>query len=67
VFHFPVFYCLILFPFSATLTQNLINEGYAVAQLVNQLHDIVVESEDFSDKQKSIIVEKLAVSFSLLS
>uniref|UniRef100_A0A8V0YVD3 Replication factor C subunit 4 n=1 Tax=Gallus gallus TaxID=9031 RepID=A0A8V0YVD3_CHICK len=39
---------------------NLINEGYAVAQLVNQLHDIVVESEDFSDKQKSIIVEKLA-------
>ncbi|KAM6122377.1 replication factor C subunit 4 [Pterocles gutturalis] len=43
-----------------TLAKNLINEGYAVAQLVNQLHDTVVESEDYSDKQKSIIVEKLA-------
>ncbi|POI36224.1 hypothetical protein CIB84_000025 [Bambusicola thoracicus] len=43
-----------------TVAKNLINEGYAVAQLVNQLHDIVVESEDFSDKQKSVIAEKLA-------
>ncbi|KFP30609.1 Replication factor C subunit 4, partial [Colius striatus] len=43
-----------------TMAKNLINEGYAVAQLVNQLHDAVVESEDYSDKQKSVIVEKLA-------
>ncbi|XP_032862349.1 replication factor C subunit 4 [Tyto alba] len=43
-----------------TLAKNLINEGYAVAQLVNQLHDTIVESEDYSDKQKSVIVEKLA-------
>ncbi|NXI01752.1 RFC4 factor, partial [Pachycephala philippinensis] len=43
-----------------TLAKNLINEGFAVAQLVNQLHDTVVESEDYSDKQKSAIVEKLA-------
>uniref|UniRef100_A0A8D0FTJ3 AAA+ ATPase domain-containing protein n=1 Tax=Strix occidentalis caurina TaxID=311401 RepID=A0A8D0FTJ3_STROC len=43
-----------------TLAKNLINEGYAVAQLVNQLHDTIVESEDSSDKQKSVIVEKLA-------
>ncbi|XP_010281179.1 PREDICTED: replication factor C subunit 4 [Phaethon lepturus] len=43
-----------------TLAKNLINEGYAVAQLVNQLHDTVVESEDYSDKQKSVIAEKLA-------
>ncbi|NWQ74568.1 RFC4 factor, partial [Columbina picui] len=43
-----------------TLAKNLINEGYAVAQLVNQLHDAVVESEDYSDKEKSAIVEKLA-------
>ncbi|NXB18064.1 RFC4 factor, partial [Rhagologus leucostigma] len=42
------------------LAKNLINEGFAVAQLVNQLHDTVVESEDYSDKQKSAIVEKLA-------
>ncbi|NXI20014.1 RFC4 factor, partial [Irena cyanogastra] len=43
-----------------TLAKNLINEGFAVAQLVNQLHDTIVESEDYSDKQKSAIVEKLA-------
>ncbi|XP_009471154.1 PREDICTED: replication factor C subunit 4, partial [Nipponia nippon] len=43
-----------------TLAKDLINEGYAVAQLVNQLHDAVVESKDYSDKQKSVIVEKLA-------
>ncbi|NXS74620.1 RFC4 factor, partial [Pandion haliaetus] len=43
-----------------TLAKNLINEGYAVAQLISQLHDTVVESEDYSDKQKSVIVEKLA-------
>ncbi|NXW63396.1 RFC4 factor, partial [Eurystomus gularis] len=42
------------------LVKNLINEGYAVAQLVNQLHEAVVESGDHSDKQKSAIVEKLA-------
>lgn len=51
-----------LLPFSSVPVQNLINEGFAVAQLVNQLHDTVVESEDYSDKQKSAIVEKLAVS-----
>ncbi|NXP13744.1 RFC4 factor, partial [Thinocorus orbignyianus] len=42
------------------LAKNLINEGFAVAQLVNQLHDAVVESGDYSDKQKSAIAEKLA-------
>ncbi|NXQ22814.1 RFC4 factor, partial [Peucedramus taeniatus] len=43
-----------------TLAKNLINEGFSVAQLVNQLHDTIVESEDYSDKQKSAIVEKFA-------
>lgn len=57
-----VFLLLNHFHFPLSRTQNLINEGYAVAQLVNQLHDTVVESEDYSDKQKSVIVEKLAVS-----
>ncbi|KAJ6660944.1 hypothetical protein lerEdw1_016964 [Lerista edwardsae] len=41
-------------------TKNLINEGYAASQLINQLHDIIVERENLSDKQKSIIAEKLA-------
>ncbi|XP_034638058.1 replication factor C subunit 4 [Trachemys scripta elegans] len=43
-----------------TVVKNLINEGYAAAQLVNQLHDDIVEREDLTDKQKSIIAEKLA-------
>ncbi|KGL88189.1 Replication factor C subunit 4 [Charadrius vociferus] len=60
VFQSVVFLLLNYFHFLLSLTQNLINEGYAVAQLVNQLHDAVVESEDYSDKQKSAIVEKLA-------
>ncbi|XP_077204393.1 replication factor C subunit 4 isoform X1 [Paroedura picta] len=42
------------------VTQNLINEGYAATQLINQLHDIIVEKEELSDKQKSVITEKLA-------
>lgn len=44
------------------LLQDLINEGHAATQLVNQFHDVVVENDDLSDKQKSIITEKLAVS-----
>lgn len=65
VFQFVAFLLLDYFRFPLSPTQNLINEGYAVAQLVNQLHDTVVESEDYSDKQKSVIVEKLAVSLQL--
>lgn len=42
------------------LLQDLINEGHAATQLVNQLHDAIVENESLSDKQKSIITEKLA-------
>ncbi|XP_003225743.1 replication factor C subunit 4 [Anolis carolinensis] len=42
------------------VTKNLIDEGYAATQLINQLHDVIVEREDLSDKQKSIIAEKLA-------
>ncbi|KAK7795810.1 hypothetical protein U0070_000916, partial [Myodes glareolus] len=42
------------------VVKDLIDEGHAAIQLVNQLHDAVVEDEDLSDKQKSIITEKLA-------
>lgn len=45
--------------------QDLINEGHAATQLVNQLHDAVVEKDDLTDKQKSVITEKLAVSMAL--
>ncbi|XP_074988194.1 replication factor C subunit 4 isoform X2 [Caretta caretta] len=44
-----------------TVAKNLINEGYAVAQLINQLHDDIVEREDLPDQQKSVIAEKLAM------
>ncbi|XP_055977112.1 replication factor C subunit 4 isoform X2 [Sorex fumeus] len=43
-----------------TAVKDLINEGHAATQLVNQLHDAVVEKDDLSDKQKSVITEKLA-------
>ncbi|KAG8516576.1 Replication factor C subunit 4 [Galemys pyrenaicus] len=41
------------------VVKDLIDEGQAATQFVNQLHDVVVET-DLSDKQKSIITEKLA-------
>lgn len=40
--------------------QDLIDEGHAATQFVNQLHDVVVENDNLSDKQKSVITEKLA-------
>uniref|UniRef100_A0A8C8RF98 Replication factor C subunit 4 n=1 Tax=Pelusios castaneus TaxID=367368 RepID=A0A8C8RF98_9SAUR len=43
-----------------TVVKNLINDGYAATQLVNQLHDVIVEREDLTDKHKSVIAEKLA-------
>ncbi|ELV09445.1 Replication factor C subunit 4 [Tupaia chinensis] len=42
------------------VVKDLIDEGHAASQLINQLHDIVVENDDLSDKHKSIITEKLA-------
>ncbi|KAM4772344.1 replication factor C subunit 4 isoform 2-T2 [Rhinophrynus dorsalis] len=44
-----------------TVVKNLINNGHAATQLVNQLHDIILEREDLTDKQKAIITEKLAL------
>lgn len=38
------------------------NEGYSAMLLIVQLHDKLVEAEELTDKQKSIIAEKLAVS-----
>uniref|UniRef100_A0AAR2KBF2 AAA+ ATPase domain-containing protein n=1 Tax=Pygocentrus nattereri TaxID=42514 RepID=A0AAR2KBF2_PYGNA len=39
---------------------TMIDEGYAGTQILNQLHDIIIE-ESLSDKQKSVITEKMAV------
>lgn len=41
--------------------QNMVDEGYAATQILSQLHESVIE-QDLSDKQKSAITEKMAVS-----
>ena len=38
-------------------------DGFAASQVLSQLHDNIVINESLSDKQKSIICEKMAVSF----
>ncbi|XP_076879592.1 replication factor C subunit 4 isoform X2 [Brachyhypopomus gauderio] len=40
--------------------KDMIDEGYAATQVLNQLHDIIIE-ESLGDKQKSVITEKMAV------
>ncbi|XP_069474737.1 replication factor C subunit 4 [Ambystoma mexicanum] len=42
------------------VVKNLINEGHAATQLVNQLHDVIIEGEVLTDKHKSAVTEKLA-------
>lgn len=37
-------------------------EAYSTSQLIEQLSDRIIVSDDFSDKQKAIIGERLAVS-----
>ena len=41
-------------------------EGFSGAQLLNQLHDRIVESDDLSDVQKSVMCEELAICSSRL-
>ncbi|KAG9494007.1 hypothetical protein GDO78_001716 [Eleutherodactylus coqui] len=43
-----------------TVVKNLINNGHAATQLVNQLHDVILERSDLTDKQMAVIAEKLA-------
>ncbi|KAH9489000.1 replication factor C subunit 4 [Bulinus truncatus] len=40
--------------------QDVINEGYAAAQVLTQLHDKIITFEILGDKQKSLICEKMA-------
>ncbi|CAB1331903.1 unnamed protein product [Coregonus sp. 'balchen'] len=39
---------------------NMVDEGYAATQILNQLHEAIIE-EELNDKQKSAITEKMAV------
>lgn len=43
------------------IRQNIVDEGYAATQILSQLHESIIE-QDLSDKQKSAITEKMAVS-----
>ncbi|PIO29597.1 hypothetical protein AB205_0214020 [Aquarana catesbeiana] len=49
-----------LFEKLETVVMSLINNGHAATQLVNQFHDLILEREDLTDKQKAAIAEKLA-------
>ncbi|XP_061883976.1 replication factor C subunit 4 [Entelurus aequoreus] len=46
--------------------KNMVDEGYAGTQILNQLHDCIMEQE-LSDKHKSVIAEKMAVVDKCLS
>ena len=41
-------------------------EGYSAAQLITQFHDDLVTMESITDKQKAVIMERLAVSTVML-
>ena len=41
--------------------KELIAEGYCASQTLSQLHDKVVAMESLTDKQKSIIAERMGV------
>lgn len=41
--------------------KEIIAEGHAAAQVINQVHDRIVEMDELNDHQKSAIMEKLAI------
>ena len=43
-------------------SQDMIAEGHSAAQIITQLHDLLVPMSDINDRQKSAIMERLAVS-----
>jgi len=43
--------------------QELMAEGHSAVQLLLQLHDKLVEEDKLGDNQKSVIFEKIAVSY----
>ncbi|ESO82133.1 hypothetical protein LOTGIDRAFT_198206 [Lottia gigantea] len=43
------------------IIKTMINNGYAATQVINQIHDRIVISEELTDTQKSVICEKIAL------
>ena len=42
--------------------KEIIADGYGASQMLSQLHDKVVSMESLTDKQKSVIAERMGVS-----
>ena len=42
--------------------QEFILDGHSASQLIHQLHDNLMTDDSLSDKQKSIVFERLAVN-----
>ena len=43
--------------------KDLMLEGHSAAQIITQLHDVILALDDLPDRQKSHVMERLAVSF----
>ncbi|XP_070538431.1 replication factor C subunit 4-like [Ptychodera flava] len=43
------------------IVKEIMAEGHSASQILSQMHDILVQKPDISDKQKSAIAERLAV------
>lgn len=43
------------------VVEDFVLEGFAASQLFSQIHDVIVRSDEYTDHQKSVICEKLAI------
>ena len=44
------------------IVQQIISDGYAAGQLLNQLHDTLIDNEHLDDPKKARIFEKLSIA-----
>ena len=45
-----------------TEIENVMNEAYSASQILDQLHDIILDDTVLSDKQKCVIMEQISVT-----
>ena len=45
--------------------KDVILEGHSGYQIITQLHDQLITNDNLNDKQKSVVMERLAVSYYL--
>ena len=46
--------------------QDVILNGHSAAQIITQLHDLILSMDDVTDQQKSTIMERLAVRLAVM-